>query len=110
MERRQRHLVLIAARSFAAKLATPTLIADARGNLVYYNEAAARIIGRSHTDVGDVPASRWAELFATETPDGEPLPLERMPPGIALREGVGERFSFRFEARAGGWLACGPGG
>lgn len=87
MERRQRDLVLITARSFAAKLAMPTLIADANGELVFFNEAAAGLLGRSLTDVDELPASRWAELFATETLDAEPLTLERLPPGIALLEG-----------------------
>jgi PAS domain-containing protein len=87
VERRQRDLVLIVARSFAAKLAMPTLIADADGELVFFNEAAAGVLGRSLTDVEELPASRWAELFATRTLDADPLPLERMPPGIALLEG-----------------------
>jgi PAS domain-containing protein len=86
VDRRQPDLVLIVARSFAAKLAMPTLIADADGDLVFFNEAAAGVLGRSLTDVDVLPASRWAELFATETLEAEPLPLEKMPPGIALLE------------------------
>jgi hypothetical protein len=39
VERKQPHLVLIVARSFATKLATPTLITDAKGDLVYFNDA-----------------------------------------------------------------------
>jgi PAS domain-containing protein len=87
VERRQRDLVLITARAFATKLAMPTLIADADGDLVYFNEAAAAVLGSSLTDVDELPASRWTELFATETLDAEPLPLEKLPPGIALLEG-----------------------
>ncbi len=86
MERRQRDLVLIVARSFAAKLATPTFIADADGKLVYFNEAAAAVLGRPYLEVGELHASEWAQLFAMETLDAEPLPLERMPAGIALLE------------------------
>lgn len=86
MERRQRDLVLIAARSFAAKLATPMLIADASGNLVYFNDAAAEVIGSSHTDVGAVSASRWAALFTPETLEAEPLAPEQTPGGVALLE------------------------
>ena len=41
MERKQPDLVLIVARSFATKLATPTVIIDARGDLVYYNDASS---------------------------------------------------------------------
>ena len=86
MERRQRDLVLILARSFAAKLATPMLLADAEGQLVYFNEAAAELIGRPYVDVGPLPAAEWPRLFATESLESEPLPLEGMPAGVALLE------------------------
>ena len=45
MERTQPDLVLIVARSFATKLATPTLIIDAHGDLVFFNDAAAEVLG-----------------------------------------------------------------
>ena len=47
MSRRQKHLVLILAREFASNLATPTLIADAEGTVVYFNEAAEEVVGSS---------------------------------------------------------------
>ena len=85
-QRRPKHLVLILAREFASKLATPMLISDVDGNLVFFNEPAAGVLGRSFSEVGELPASRWAELFETEELDGSPVPLERMPAGIALME------------------------
>jgi PAS domain-containing protein len=85
-QRRSKHLVLILAREFASKLATPVLVSDADGNLVFFNEPAAIVLGRSFAEVGELPASRWAELFRTEELDGTPMPLERLPAGIALRE------------------------
>src|SRR5262249_56920920 len=36
--RRQKHLLLILARELASNLATPTLIADAQGTPVFYNQ------------------------------------------------------------------------
>lgn len=97
MERKQPDLVLIVARSFATKIATPTLIADARGDLVFFNDAAAEVIGRSYVDVGKLPASRWQELFQPRTMDEEPLTVEQTPGGIALLEGrpVHDSFAFR---------------
>jgi PAS domain-containing protein len=85
-QRRPKHLVLILAREFASKLATPMFISDANGNLVFFNEPAGVVLGRSFAEVGELPASRWAELFETEELDGTPVPLERMPAGIALME------------------------
>jgi PAS domain-containing protein len=85
-QRRPKHLVLILAREFASKLATPMFISDANGNLVFFNEPAGVVLGRSFAEVGELPASRWAELFETEELDGTPVPLEQMPAGIALME------------------------
>jgi PAS domain-containing protein len=85
-ERRQPDLVLIVARSFATKLATPTVIIDARGDLVYFNDAAAEVLGRSYLDVGELRASRWQELFEPRTLDEKPLTAEQTPGGVALLE------------------------
>jgi PAS domain-containing protein len=82
--RRQKHLVLILAREFASNLATPTLIADAAGTLVFYNEAAEEVVGRSFAEAGEMPVDDWSASFEPRTPDGEPLPPERRPVRIAL--------------------------
>jgi PAS domain-containing protein len=97
VERKQPDLVLIVGRSFATKLATPTLITDARGDLVYFNDAAGELLGRSYLDVGELPASRWQELFEPRTLDEEPLAPEQTPSGIALleRRPVHDSFAFR---------------
>lgn len=96
MERRQPDLVLIVARSFATKLATPTLITDAKGDLVYFNDAAAELIGRSYLDIGELPVSRWQELFEPRTLNEEPLTPAQTPSGIALLERRPTHGSFAF--------------
>ena len=101
MERTQPDLVLIVARSFATKLATPTLIADARGDLVYFNDAAGEVIGRSYLDVGTLPASRWQEIFQPRTFDARPLRAEQTPSGIALLERRPATGSFAFHGLDG---------
>jgi PAS domain-containing protein len=83
---RQKHLALILARELATQLATATFIADAEGELVFYNEAAEEILGRRFAQAGSMPASEWSSLFAIEDLDGAELPLERNPGWIALAE------------------------
>jgi PAS domain-containing protein len=84
---RQKHLVLILAREFAANLATPTLITDENGLLVYYNEAAENVFGRSFSEVGEIALDDWTTQFSPRSVEtDEPLPLERRPTGIALTE------------------------
>jgi PAS domain-containing protein len=97
VERKQPDLVLIVARSFATKLATPTLITDARGDLVFFNDAAGELIGRSYLDIGQLPVSRWQELFNPRTLDEAPLKVEQTPSGIAVveRRPVHDSFAFR---------------
>ena len=91
---RSKHLVLILAREFASNLATPTLITDERGWLVFYNEAAEAIFGRAFSEVVEMPLEEWTARFEPRTHESEPLPLERRPSGIALyeRRAAHERF------------------
>jgi PAS domain-containing protein len=84
--RPQKHLALIIARELATQLATATFIADASGQLIFYNEAAEEILGRTFAEAGTMPAEGWASQFRLEDLDGNPLPLDRMPAGIALLE------------------------
>ena len=84
--RRQKHLVLILARELASNLATPTLIADDRGQLVFFNEAAEEVVGRTFAETGEVPLDEWTARFSPRTLESEPLPPERRPARIALDE------------------------
>jgi PAS domain-containing protein len=82
---RQKHLVLILAREFASSLSTPTLIADARGYLVFYNEAAESVVGRRYSEADETPLDEWVDAFEPRTLS-EPLPAERRPARIAFDE------------------------
>jgi PAS domain-containing protein len=97
VERTQPDLVLIVARSFATKLATPTVIIDSRGDLVYFNDAAAEVLGSSYLDLGELRASRWQELFQPQTLDEQPMTAEQTPGGLALleRRPVHDTFAIR---------------
>jgi PAS domain-containing protein len=92
---RQKNLVLILAREFASKLATAMFVADADGRLVYFNEPAEAIIGRSFAEAGEMPAEEWADMFTTEELDGTPMALEAIPGGIALIEHRAAHHTFR---------------
>jgi PAS domain S-box-containing protein len=93
-ERPFKHLALILARQFASNLATPTLIADNRGQLIFYNEAAEELIGRTFAEAGEMPLDEWTASFQPRTADEEPLPPERRPARMAFdeRRAAHERF------------------
>jgi PAS domain-containing protein len=92
--RRHKHLVLILAREFASNLATPTLIADDQGQLVFYNEAAAAVVGHPFAEAGEMPLDEWTASFAPRALDSQPLPADRRPARIAFdqRRPSHERF------------------
>jgi PAS domain-containing protein len=84
--RKAKHLILILAREFASKLATPMFVADADGDVVFYNEAAEEILGRPFTEGMEMHADEWVSLFHLETLEGLPMSLDKMAAGIALLE------------------------
>ena len=100
--RQHKHLVLILARELASNLATPTLIADHRGWLVFYNEAAEELVGRSFAEAAEMPLDEWAATFHPRKPEtDEPIPPERRPARIALDQRRASHQSFRMTSRDG---------
>lgn len=85
-DRRQKSLVLILAREFASNLATPIYIADANETLVYFNEPAEKMAGRSFAEAGEMPVREWTEMLMPRAPDGKALSREETPGGIAFTE------------------------
>lgn len=83
---KQRNLVLILARDLADKLASAVFVVDEEGELVYYNEAAGEILGKSFAELGSLPMDEWVNAFRPRDTDGRELPREEVPIVIALRE------------------------
>jgi PAS domain-containing protein len=77
-------LPLILARELAANLATPMFLIDAVGMLVFYNDAAASLIGKPFGELGEIPASEFGAHLELATPEGEPLRRRDSPAGIAM--------------------------
>jgi PAS domain-containing protein len=80
----QKSLPLILARELAANLATPMFLIDAEGMLVFYNDAAALLLGKTYAELGEIPASEFAAALDMETPEGEPIRRRDSPAGVAL--------------------------
>jgi len=82
----QHHLVLILARDFASRLATPVFLVDVRGTVIYFNEAAERVLGRRFIEGAGMEADEWGALFAPSDDDGNPIELTNTPLGVAITE------------------------
>lgn len=77
-------LPLILARELAANLATPMFLIDGEGTLVYFNEAAELMLGRTFGDVGAITASDFGMRLQLAEPDGKPMRRRDSPPGVAF--------------------------
>jgi PAS domain-containing protein len=83
---RQRSLVLILARDLADKLATPMFVVDHEGTLVYFNEMAGQILGKTFSDLGPMRLEEWTEVFAPVGLDGKRLSSDELALVVAYRE------------------------
>ncbi len=79
-------LPLILARELASNLATPMFLLDARGVLVFYNDAAALLIGKPFGEMGEIPAEEFGAVLQLKTPEGDPVRRRDTPAGIAFFE------------------------
>jgi PAS domain-containing protein len=79
-------LPLILARELASNLATPMFLIDAHGVLVFYNDAAAQLIGKAFAELGEVPAEEFGAVLQLKTTEGEPLRRRDSPAGVAFFE------------------------
>jgi PAS domain-containing protein len=77
-------LPLILARELASNLATPMFLMDAGGMLVFYNDAAALLLGKPFADLGEIPSGEFGAALELATLDGIPLRRRDSPSGIAF--------------------------
>ena len=76
---KQKNVVLILARELASNIATPMLVLDEDGTIVFFNEPAEKVLGATFASVGEVPASEYDARWATTDPDGNEISLLRGP-------------------------------
>jgi len=79
-------LPLILARELASNLATPVFLMDERGMLVYWNDAAELLIGRSLAEVGELSGAEFGEILQLRDVDGSPLRRRDTPTAIAFTD------------------------
>jgi PAS domain-containing protein len=97
---KQRHIALILARDLAAAVASAMLLVDADGDLVYFNEAAERILGRPYAEA-QMSRADLAKTFKPVDDEGRPIPLADLPVATAFRTGVPSHGHLRIESSDG---------
>ncbi len=114
----QKPLELILARNLLSSVSTPAFLVGDQGTLLFYNEAAAALLGRRFEDSGTLSASEWTSEFGPYGEDGRPLPYDEIPATIALRSNrpfhgtflIGKAGSDQREIAASAIPIVGPGG
>jgi PAS domain-containing protein len=81
-----RSIPLILARELAANLSTPMFLLDAAGMIVYYNEAAELLIGRTYAEVGEMTGFDFGEMLRVRDLDDNPVGGRVSPAGVAFFE------------------------
>ncbi|MCB9741910.1 MAG: hypothetical protein H6741_23420 [Alphaproteobacteria bacterium] len=83
-----RPLELILARQWCALLSTPVLLFDATGTLVFFNEPAEGLLGRTYDETGPMVKPEWQAAFPLEDDHGELIHGRDNPMSVCVRDQV----------------------
>ena len=83
----QKPLELILARNLLTSLSTPAFLVDANARLLFFNEAAGAMLGRSFEETGQMEAGDWTSVFGPLGDARDPIPVDELQLTAALRDG-----------------------
>jgi PAS domain-containing protein len=79
----QQEIEVILLRQLASHLATPILVVDPKGDLVYFNEPAEAILGRRFDETQEIKRAEFAGIFQPSDEHGVPLRPDEQPLALA---------------------------
>lgn len=97
----QRPLELILARNLLSSVSTPAFLVGDEGMLLFYNEAAAAMLGRRFEETGTMPAAEWTAEFGPFDGDERPMPYDEIPATLAIRANRPYHGNFRIAGANG---------
>ena len=97
----QKPLELILARTFLSSISTPAFLVGEEGMLLFYNEAAAAMLGRRFEEIGTMAASDWTAEFGPYGDDEQPMPYDEIPATLAVRDNRPYHGNFRISGANG---------
>jgi PAS domain-containing protein len=100
-DRAQKPLELILARNLLTSLSTPAFLVDSAGRLLFFNEAAGAMLGRSFEETGQMDAAEWTSTFGPLSDARDPIPVDELPLTGALRDGKPAHGSFCIRSTEG---------
>ncbi len=99
----QHPIELILLRQWASYLTMPIFVVGADGKLVYYNEPAEVLLGRTFDEMGELALDQASTVFEIAHETGEPMMLDEFPLGIAWLEHRPAHGRVRYRALDGPW-------
>src|SRR5262245_743238 len=97
----QKPLELILARNLLTSLSTPGFLLDDEASVVFYNEAAAALLGRSFEEAGTMTAEQWTSAFGPFAKDGSPIRVDTLATTEAIRAGRPAHATFEIRTGSG---------
>ena len=97
----QKPLELILARNLLTSISTPAFLVDSEASVVFYNEAAAALLGRSFEDAGRMTAEEWTAAFGPFDREGSPVEVDTLAITEAIRAGRPAHGNFRIRTANG---------
>ena len=97
----QKPLELILARNLLTSISTPAFLLDDEAAVVFYNEAAAALLGRSFEDAGRMSAEQWTAAFGPFDREGAPVEVDSLATTEAIRAGRPAHGMFSIRAANG---------
>jgi PAS domain-containing protein len=99
--RPQKPLELILARNLLTSISTPAFLLDNDAAIVFYNEAAAALLGRTFEEAGRMEADEWTQAFGPFDHSGSPVEVDSLSPTAAIRAGRPAHATFTIRTGAG---------
>jgi PAS domain-containing protein len=92
---------IILNRQLADCLSIPAFITDRKGNLIYYNEPAEKLLGKRYDDTGEMSVEVWGTIFKPMDENKKLLNPEELPLVKTLRNCKPYHKSFWIESLGG---------
>ena len=80
-------LELILARNLVSIVSLAALLVDVDGRIVFFNDAAAQIVGSPFEEIGTMTREAWNAKYGPFDEDGVPLVADQLPLTLAIHEG-----------------------
>ena len=99
--RSQKPLELILARNLLTSISTPGFLLDDEAAVVFYNEAAAAMLGRTFEESGRMDAEQWTRAFGPLDGGGAPVEVDALATTEAIRSGRPSHAEFTIKSADG---------